>query len=266
MSEVYTKRLVFDVEPRELVRLLRGHAKVKAGPFSWKVRHEGRELGLYLVVKKADEDGFEGMVSTILYRKPGGSFLAEEGEPVAMLHGTRVREGETIVLMKCPKPKATGHIFVNFSLGMEQLQLELAKLAPQTAHHPLETHVESDSPGLAQPTGTSETLPTKLVAAAAVPADDELSAPPGRPGLDHDELIYRLAKAQEGEELKRKSPREPWKWIAREVEWSPGADEPGLALLRDARLRLHRLRPDDPLLAEVAVWRKAKEKKETKET
>ncbi len=251
------------MEPRDLVRLLHSHSKAKAGPFAWKLRHEGRELGLFLDVKKSDSDGFEGMVSTILYRKPGGSFLAEEGEPVATLHGTRVRQGETIVLMKCPEPKATGWIFVNFALGMEQLQKELAKPAPPSAHQPVEIRVESGSPTPALPTPAVETLPPKPIVVGAVPADDELSAPPGRPGLDHDELIYRLAKAQEGEELKRKSPREPWKWIAREIEWKLGADEPGLALLRDARLRLHRLELDDPLLAEVAALRKVKETKET---
>lgn len=129
MDEQYTKRLVFDIEPRELVRLLRGHRKAKAGPFSWKVRHEGREVGLFLVVEKSDKDGFEGMVSTILYRMPGSGFLAKEGEPVATLHGMRVREGETLVLIKCPEPKATGWIFTNFVLGMEELQKEVTRSA-----------------------------------------------------------------------------------------------------------------------------------------
>jgi len=129
VDEQYTKRLVFDIEPRELVRLLRGHRKAKAGPFSWKLRQAGREVGLFLVIEKSDRDGFEGMVSTILYRMPGSGFLAKEGEPVATLHGTRVREGETLVLMKCPEPDITGSIFVDFVQGMEALQKEVAKSA-----------------------------------------------------------------------------------------------------------------------------------------
>lgn len=137
MTERYAKRLAFDIEPRDLLRLLRSHAKAKAGPFAWKFRHEGQELSLFLLVKKSARDAFEAMVSTILYRKPGGSFLAEEGEPVATLHGTRVREGETIVLMKCPVPKSTGHIFVNFALGMDPLQQELAKPAPGATPAPI---------------------------------------------------------------------------------------------------------------------------------
>lgn len=263
MSERYTKRLVFDIEPREMVRLLRGHAKARAGPFSWKLFHEGRETGLYLIVQESSKDGFECLVKTIVRRRPGSGFLAEDGEPVAALHGTRVRPGETLVLMTCPKPESTGDHFVTFSLRMEDLQKESARPAPGPAHQPLETRVKSADPDLAHPTDTSELLPANPAVAAAIPTDDEWSAPTGRPGLDHDELVYRLAKAQEGEELKRKSPREPWKWIAREIEWKLGADEPGLALLRDARLRLHRLEPDDPLLAEVAALRKVKETKET---
>lgn len=127
MTELHTKRLVFDVEPRELVRLLRGHRKAKAGPFSWKLRQEGREVGLFLVIEKSDRDGFEGTVSTILYRMPGSGFLAKEGELVATLHGTRVRAGETLVLMKCPAPEVTGSVFVGFVQGMEALQKEVAK-------------------------------------------------------------------------------------------------------------------------------------------
>lgn len=263
MNETYTKRLSFDVEPQDLLRLLRSHAKAKAGPFAWRLRSEGRELRLFLVVQKQDRDGFEGTVSTILYRKPGGSFLAEEGEPVATLHGVRVRQGESIVLMKCPEPRATGWIFVNFALGMEQLQQEVAKPTAEPAHLPVQIRIEGPGPGAARPQSASDTLPPGPRAVAPASDEEDLAAPAGRPGLDHDELVYRLAKAQEGEELKRKSPREPWKWIAREIGWKLGTDEPGLALLRDARLRLHRLKPDDPQLAEVAALRKVKEAKET---
>jgi len=247
---------------RELVRLLESYAKAQTGPFSWRFLHEGRELGLYLIVNKSNKDGFECLVKTILRRRPGSGFLAEDGEPVATLHGTRVREGETLVLIKCPNPKTIGSIFVNVALGMEALQKELAKPTAEPEHQ-VQIRVESVSSTPAQTAATAEKPPQKPREPDAVAVYDELSPPPGRPSLDHDELIYRLAKAQEGEDLKAEDPRESWKWIARQIKWNPGSDEPGLALLRDARQRLHRLKPGDPLLAEVAAWRKARETKET---
>jgi hypothetical protein len=87
----------------------------------------------------------------------------------------------------------------------------------------------------------------------------------GRPGLDHDELIYRLAKAQEAEEIKRADPDIWWKMVAKEINWRHGISAPGLTLLRDARKRLRRLEEGDPggLLQEVAEWRRAQETRKT---
>jgi hypothetical protein len=87
----------------------------------------------------------------------------------------------------------------------------------------------------------------------------------GRPGLDHDELIYRLAKAQEAEEIKRADPDKWWKMIAKEINWRHGISGPGLTLLRDARKRLRSLEVDDPgrLLQEVAEWSRAQETRKT---
>lgn len=83
----------------------------------------------------------------------------------------------------------------------------------------------------------------------------------GRPGLDHDELIYRLAKAQEAKEMRRADPEMWWKMVAKEISWRHGIGGPGLSLLRDARKRLRRLEKNDPggLLQEVAQWRRAQE-------
>jgi hypothetical protein len=83
----------------------------------------------------------------------------------------------------------------------------------------------------------------------------------GHPGLDHDELIYRLTKAQEAEEIRHSDSSRPWKQIARDIQWNKGTCEAGLALLRNARYRLRRLKPGDPLLEEV-VEHRAKETKE----
>jgi len=89
--------------------------------------------------------------------------------------------------------------------------------------------------------------------------------PTGRPGLDDDELLYRLAKAQEAEEIRRADPEMWWKAVAKEINWRYGISERGLALLRDARKRLHRLEESDPdgLLQEVEQRRRARKTKET---
>jgi hypothetical protein len=127
MDDLNTRRLRFDVEPWELVRLLRGYSKVKAGPFSWRTPSGKGEIGLYLDVRKSNRDGFECKVNTIRYRKPGGSFLAEEGLHVITLEGSRVRDGETLVLMRCHEPKARDSVFVHFYVEMDRLRQELAK-------------------------------------------------------------------------------------------------------------------------------------------
>jgi hypothetical protein len=85
--------------------------------------------------------------------------------------------------------------------------------------------------------------------------DDKSRKRPGNPGLTHDELIYRLAKAQEAEEISKNDQEKQWAEIALDIKWDKGAREQGLALLRDARHRLKRLALDDPLLAEVAEYR-----------
>lgn len=58
MDDVNTRHMQIDVEPRQLVRLLRDYSKVKAGPFSWRTPFGEGEMGLYLDVKKSNKDGF----------------------------------------------------------------------------------------------------------------------------------------------------------------------------------------------------------------
>jgi hypothetical protein len=82
---------------------------------------------LYLDVKKSNKDGFECRVKTVRYRKPRGSFFAEEGIHVITLQGSRVRDDETVVLMKCHEPKVRDSIFVHFFVEMDRLRQELAK-------------------------------------------------------------------------------------------------------------------------------------------
>ena len=89
--------------------------------------------------------------------------------------------------------------------------------------------------------------------------------PAGRPGLDQDELIYRLAKAQEAVEIRRADPEMWWKMVVKAINWRYGISGPGLSLLRDARKRLRSLEEDDPggLLQAVAQWRRAQETRKT---
>jgi hypothetical protein len=81
---------------------------------------------------------------------------------------------------------------------------------------------------------------------------------PGHPGLSHEELIYRLQKAQEGEELKAHDRLLTWKEVARKVDWRYGSNSAGIKKLEDARKRLKRLQKDDPegLLEQIVRRRK----------
>lgn len=149
MDDLNTRRLRFDVEPRELVRLLRDYSKVKTGPFSWRTPSGEGEIGLYLDVKKSNKDGFECRVKTVRYRKPGGSFFAEDGIHVITLQGSRVREGETLVLMRCHAPKARDSVFVHFAVEMDRLRQELAKptsTSVQVAPQPVVAASQPDDP------------------------------------------------------------------------------------------------------------------------
>jgi hypothetical protein len=126
MDDPNTRRLRFDVEPKELVRLLQRHSKAKAGPFSWRMPSGEGEIALYLEVRRSSLDGFECRVNTIHYRKPGGSFFAHDGIHAITLHGSKLRDGETLVLLKCEKPRSARPIFLHFFDGMEKLREELA--------------------------------------------------------------------------------------------------------------------------------------------
>ncbi len=87
-----------------------------------------------------------------------------------------------------------------------------------------------------------------------------LTGKPGHPGLDHEELIYRLAKAQEAEELRASKPELHWWQIASQIGWRYGKKESGIKKLEDARKRLKQA--DSALLQEIETWRKgSKEKK-----
>lgn len=83
---------------------------------------------------------------------------------------------------------------------------------------------------------------------------------PGRNKMEYEELIYRLAKAQEAIEMKAAAPDMTWKEIAKEIRWRPGWDLNGVKLLEYARQRLERVinSEDEATLKEVAEFRKEK--------
>jgi len=94
----------------------------------------------------------------------------------------------------------------------------------------------------------------------SVAEGEETERGPGRRELDRGELIYRLAKAQEAEEIKAREPDKRWKEIAKAIGWRLGLTASGVKLLEYARDRLKRAQKegDRELLDEVKKYRKEK--------
>jgi hypothetical protein len=84
-----------------------------------------------------------------------------------------------------------------------------------------------------------------------VPTRASQSQKGGRPGLEQEELVYRLKAALRARELRRSG--KTWKEAAQELRWRYGWGQPGVKLLQDADQRLRRLESNDPdgLLTEV---------------
>lgn len=254
-------RWVFPVEPAELVQILRDHSIEKVGPFSWKAPRGDSESGLFLdTPKKSGKGGFHCEVKVIHYWKPGKP-IATGTESIITLRISKARGKNAAVVMKCQMMEEYGTACQHFT---EEMDVLLAELASSLLKLEQDSSVAA-MPGLPteQRHTPSTTSQTQEEVGVPEPADDWDAPRPGHPGLDNDELIYRLAKAQEGEELKKADKSATWRWIARKIKWNKGSHNAGLALLRDARARLERLDPDDALLAEVAAWRKAQETRET---
>lgn len=145
MEDSDSIRLKFDIGPQDLVRLLRKLNKAKAGPLSWRQPAGEGEVGLYLDVRKSGREGFECNVNTIHYRKPGRSFFAIDGIHAFSLLGTKVRDGETLVLIKRQNPRVTPSMVIRFYEEMDSLREELAIPGP-VASQPLPEPVRSEEP------------------------------------------------------------------------------------------------------------------------
>lgn len=255
------RRWVFPVEPTELVQLLHNHSSEKEGPFSWTATEADDRPVLYLDgPRRSGKDGFRCVVKAIRYLTSKGP-LARGATHIITLHISKARGRNSAVMMKCRKLDKYGAACQHFAKEMDKLLAELTSSLLQVEQGAQRTVgadiLQQDSQ--AEPAVDGSSTHVDVVE----PIDTDLAPRVGHPGLDHDELIYRLAKAQEAEELKQANKHMTWRWIAQEIKWNKGRDNAGLALLRDARQRLHRLAPGDPLLAEIAAWRRAKKTKET---
>ena len=255
------RRWVFPVEPAELVEILNDHSVEKQGPFAWPARDEHNRPALFLdLTKRSRKGGFRCTVRAIRYWTPASPF-ARGSVHIITLRISKARGSYASVIMTCRKPDTYGDACQHFATEMDKLLAELTASLLQVEQG-VATPGMTGIPAQEAPTG-SDVDNVNGRAEDAEPLSEWDTPRVGHPGLDHDELIYRLAKAQEAEELKQANKHMTWRWIAQEIKWNKGRDNAGLALLRDARQRLHRLAPGDPLLAEVAAWRGAKETKET---
>lgn len=253
------RRWVFPVEPEGLVETLRAHSMEKLGPFAWPARDgQGRSLLFMDLAKKSGGGGFHCTVRAIRYITPTSRF-ARGSVHILTLRISKARPGYATVIMTCRKTDQYGEACQYFAAEMDRLLAELTASVLNPGQDPAGL-VMAGAP-TRQPLAMSADVDGQ--AETAESADDWDAPRVGHPGLDHDETIYRLAKAQQAEEIRRADKSMTWKEIARQIRWNKGTDEAGIALLADARHRLHRLAADDPLLAEVAAWRRAKETKET---
>ncbi len=76
------------------------------------------------------------------------------------------------------------------------------------------------------------------------PAQVVEAGDPGRPGLDRQELAYRLRAALRARELRAKG--RTWREAAQALQWRYGSGPSGIKLLQDAEQRLRRLQSNDP--------------------
>jgi len=91
-----------------------------------------------------------------------------------------------------------------------------------------------------------ESLVSELVEPVQTQRGAKPKGKPGRPGLEREEEVRRVAFALWGEELKEADGKIPWKEIAQEIGWPQGSDDSALHTLKYARDKLVSLRRRDP--------------------
>jgi hypothetical protein len=137
---------------------------------------------------------------------------------------------------------------VHLGIDLEGMEFQEQDLAPNPA-----APVNGRSTSLISGAAAAQTLQTK--SATASPEKKKR----GRPGLSSGEYIYRLAKAQESVELKKKHSSMTWPEICSKIGWCQQRDASRIKLLAEARKKLEQV--DDMTLAAVRSFRE-KEKKE----
>lgn len=189
--------------------------------------------------------GMSGCNRKSLYtvKNEEGYLEAEGGEPYAEIRAREIAQGYRVDLLVLSDVHEDA-IAEYLEKLYQALQRDGLQVSDDDILHALQS--KRSSPRLVSSSGISQSIKG------------------GRPGLSKPELIYRLARAQDAEELRAKDPQKTWKEIARDIHWYYGSGEPGVKLLEDARRRLKRLKSSDPdgLLQQVEDYRR----KETKET
>jgi hypothetical protein len=189
--------------------------------------------------------GMSGCNRKSLYtvKNEEGYLEAEGGEPYAEIRVREIAQGYRVDLL------------VQSDVHEEAIAEYLDKLYQALQRDGLRTTYSKN--GLQPKQATQQILPV-------LDSTEVVDGKGGRPGLSGKELVYRLAKAQEAEEIRARDPRKTWKEIAREIKWRHGSDKAGIKLLEDARKRLkeHELLGPEWRLQQVEEYRR-KEKRET---
>jgi len=124
--------LYLDIDLDRFLELLKVSSLTKAaGPFSWQApyRQEGVRVLFLGKVKKLGKDNVECRIEELAYRKPGQIIIAGRKHVMA-LYATRVREGQTYVLVKCQDPDARDSSFDYFVKELARLEEQLAGQLP----------------------------------------------------------------------------------------------------------------------------------------
>ncbi len=165
----------------------------------------------------------------------------KEAHEMEQEQARRAEVAKVRIPKKPPMTESSVHAYVPRVRQDHKEPPEVAAAAPATTEPP--------SP----PTAKFLTLTPRAGDWQNPPEELDMIGKPGRPGLSHEELIDRLAKAQEAEEIKAHDSNKTWKEIAREIGWKYS-----IKLLEDARHKLERA--SENTLREVTEFRKKKKK------
>jgi len=166
--------LCLDIDLDRFLELLKVSSLTKAtGPFSWQApyKQEGVRVLFLSKIKNLGKDNVECRVDELAYRKPGHIIIAGRRH-VITLYATRVREGQTYVLVKCQDPAARDSSFAHVVKEMGKLEEQLAVQTPDAEAAPVHRlRIEQ----VALPAGTAGTdkQPVEKAVSPVEPSDEE---------------------------------------------------------------------------------------------